>query len=124
MGTRQRARDVTRKSDINQIQKALEMYKFNQTPSKYPDTNPWIDALQDTAGGGANATMKTVPNDPLCPGGNCSGSAVVYSYERDASDNLKYTLIACLENASDQQKDAVKNAYCSAQAASLTRTEP
>ena len=33
---RRRARDVARKSDLKQIQKAMELYKDDQTPQTYP----------------------------------------------------------------------------------------
>lgn len=120
MGARQRARDAQRKANLREIQNALELYKGNQTPPSYPATSGWRTALSS----GTTVYMKTVPNDPNCPGGTCSGGWVDYSYARDTSDVLKYTLIACLENASDPQRDQPKASYCSTKPASYTKTEP
>ena len=121
-GVRERGRDAARKSDINNIQKALEIYKSSQATPQYPPSATWRDALQDTAHSGANAAMKVVPHDPKYDSACSSGCWPDYSYTLNATDNLKYTLITCFENASDQQKDSTKDASCSI--ASFTRTEP
>ncbi|HUV43179.1 MAG TPA: type II secretion system protein [Patescibacteria group bacterium] len=129
-GIRERARDARRKSDLNQIQKALEMYKNSQKPPEYPTGTGYISFLE-----GALETdyMQDVPHDPKCSYNEtlgdweCTGDWPDYSYALDAADSLKYTLIVCLENASDQQKDGTKNTYCSgdpAPPASITRGEP
>lgn len=111
-GARERARDAQRKSDINQIQKALEMYKQSQTTPSYPQ-NP--DSLVPNY-------IKTRPHDPKYDSTSCTANCWPdYSYARDSSDTLKYTLIACLENASDPQKDSTNT--CS-KGYSYTRTEP
>src|SRR3990167_9188554 len=39
MGARERARDTTRKSDLKQLQKALEAYRQDQNPVAYPTVN-------------------------------------------------------------------------------------
>lgn len=118
-GVRERARDAQRKSDINQTQKALELYKNSQTTPIYPAS---LDSL-------APNFIKTRPHDPKCPGGTCTGNWVDYPYTRDATDTLKYTLWACLENKSDPQKDSDQTgcpASCKTTAGGVcyTRTEP
>lgn len=111
--SRGRARDAQRKSDIREIQTALELYKGSQKPPAYP---PALTNLSPSY-------MKTVAHDPSCTGGTCT-NWIDYSYTRDGSDTLKYTLKACLENASDPQKDSSLDSYCSGRPASFTRTEP
>lgn len=108
-GVRERARDAQRKSDVNQIQKALEMYKNSLTTPSYPASG--LSNLATALEGGSNPTMKKVPHDPKCrwiassSTWDCTGW-LDYSYTRDATDNLKYTLWVCLENKSDPQKDS------------------
>ena len=108
-GVRERARDARRKNDLNQIQKALEMYKNDQSIPIYPDATT-IDGLEDDL---EPKFMKEVTHDPKCSYNStddiweCTGDWPDYSYARDATDSLKYTLWTCLENKSDQQKDAV-----------------
>lgn len=113
-GVRERARDVQRKSDVNQIQKALEMYKNSQTTPKYPGN------AEGNLGALVPNYLKTAPHDPKYNPA-CTENCWDYSYTQDATDVLKYILIACLENASDPQKDSAKDANCSI--ASYTRTE-
>lgn len=96
MGARERARDAQRKNDIRQIQNAFELYKQNQNPPRYLTDTQWATGL--TCGSAwislaGDTYMNKFPCDPS------SGSK--YSYTRDASDTLKYTLYACLENKSD-----------------------
>lgn len=110
-GVRERARDVQRKSDINQIQKALEMYKNSQSTPSYSAN---LDALVPNF-------IKSRPHDPKYVSTCTENCWADYSHARDATDTLKYTLKACLENASDPQKDSTNT--CST-GYSFTRTEP
>jgi len=117
MGVRERARDAQRKSDLNQIQKALELYKGNQSPVTYPASLSSLTADY----------IKEEPHDSKCPGGICAAGWVDYDYDLDpegTGDTLTYELIACLENASDPQRDSTKQSYCNSQPASYTVTEP
>jgi len=120
--SRARARDAQRKSDLRQTTTALELYKNSQSPPTYPATASWENDLE------TGGFMKTVPHDPLCPGGTCAGTWSDYYYAQDpggSGDNLTYKLVACLENASDPQKDSILDAdNCSGKPASFTRTEP
>ncbi len=113
---RQRARDVQRKSDLKQIQKALELAKSDQSPVAYPtstgNTLPVGCVTPWTNSGGTNTYMPKMPCDPLGP--------TQYYYNRPGT--LNYTLYACLENGSDPDKDSSKQAACSA--ASYTLNEP
>lgn len=101
-GVRERARDVQRKSDISQIQKAMEMYKNAQTVPAYPVSG--ITNLK-TALENGGVYMQKMSYDPYCPGNVCTSNWVNYSYTRGA-DVLTYTLTTCLENASDPQADS------------------
>lgn len=113
---RERSRDVQRKSDLKQIQNALEVYKNDQRIQAYPDTATWEDDLVD------GEYMKEIPTDPREQ--RTEGSWVDYVYTLDAGDSLKYTIVACLENESDVSKDEVDNEVVCAQGASYTLMEP
>jgi prepilin-type N-terminal cleavage/methylation domain-containing protein len=84
-----RARDVQRKSDLSQLQKALELYKVDNN-GKYP-----ISAgFQETALIGGKYTTVTF-NDPK------GADWYVYDY---VTDQKTYTLSACLENRADTSR--------------------
>ncbi len=88
-----KGRDARRKEDLNQIQKALEMYyedkKAYPTPAAVPNALPYGSSLSDPVSG--KVYMENVPNDP---GGTTSNS---YGYTTD-SGGTYYKLYACLEN--------------------------
>lgn len=95
IGVRQRSRDAQRKSNLRQIQSALELYRSDQ--GVYPST-----LSNCTCSGSAclmspncsSATyMQKIPTDP-------TGGSYYY-----VSNGNTYTLIACLENANDSDKD-------------------
>jgi len=90
MSARERARDAQRKSDLDQIQKALEMYKMDQNPPQYPGTGG-LPFCGKPLQFGSEVYMKEFPCDP-------KGSPP-YVYNKTSA--LTYTLTACLENKSD-----------------------
>jgi general secretion pathway protein G len=93
VGVRQRGRDGQRKSDLRQIQSALELYRADN--GTYLATLP--ECGQSITNQAGTATyMKKVPCDPL------SGQA--YSYV-PSNDSFSYMLSACIENDGDSQKD-------------------
>jgi general secretion pathway protein G len=95
-GSRGRARDVKRKGDLDQIRKALEMYKYDHPG--YPEyTDDFVSMASDLEAGGY---MTEVPNDPL-------GGSETYHYTcpRSGSDIHTLLLYACLENVSDPDAD-------------------
>lgn len=102
VGVRQRARDATRKSDIRQIQSALELYRSDN--GDYPvnlSTFRLTTAPCMTSGELASLEgtvyMKKVPCDPL-------GSASSVYYDGNyfySSDGSAYNLAACIENTND-----------------------
>lgn len=121
IGARQRGRDVQRKSDVKQIQNALELYKIDQNPQTYPTSFPvdlcgkcWTSAGSGTACPSGNVYLRKVPCDPL------GVLPTPYVFTLD-SDPLKYTLSSCLENAADGDRD--ETSVCSG-AASYTLHEP
>lgn len=93
IGVRQRARDAQRKSDLRQIQAALELYRSDL--GGYPDEAALVfgGQLANTSAGNDTVYMQKVPTDPI-------NSSYPYSY---VSDGSSYSLVACLENASDSQ---------------------
>lgn len=99
MAARERARDSQRKSDLKQIQKALESYRQDKTPVAFPT------ATATNRFGSCGATfgtttlyMNKIPCDPLGP--------TPYIYSVDNS-TLTYTLCTCLENNADRDGVAV-----------------
>lgn len=100
VGVRQRGRDAQRKSDLRQIQAALELYRADQ--GSYPLTAnfPACNAsfVKDT-----NTYMQKVPCDP-------TGIApFVYKY---SSDGTTYSIFVCLENVNDSQRDIPSVSPC------------
>jgi len=111
MSARERARDVQRKSDLEQIQKALELFKMDQSPPAYPSDTSVLDV--------DGHYMKKVPLDPK----NSGEYIYTYSRERISGDKLTYSLTACLENASDP--DGISDdALCPTSGNKIERTEP
>lgn len=110
---RQRGRDAQRKSDLKSIQNGLQLY-YNDY-GKFPDNNSSGQIL----GCGVSATsactygsawtvgsityMQTLPEDPI------STQSYVYSQ----TDLDSYSLIACLENQSDEDGQAESGVDCS-----------
>jgi general secretion pathway protein G len=95
VGVRQRGRDAQRKSDLRQIQAALELYRADQ--GLYPETSIFSAFSCNPSSSlavGSNTYMQKIPCDPV--------SKSLYNY---VSDGTTYTIIACLENLNDQQKD-------------------
>ena len=86
MAARERARDSQRKSDLRQIQKALELYKQDQSPTDVPATAglPVVDACWSSGlGCTGNIYMNKFPGDPNRTPGN-------YFYSNNGT--LTYTL--------------------------------
>jgi len=97
-----KGRDARRKSDLSQIQKALEMYYNDKGgyPLSIPDVgNEWRDT---SVGDDGTLYMKSVPGDPK--GGS-------YCYESDGS---YYKIYAKLENTKDPKIITPDSSACSA----------
>ena len=102
IGIRQRARDAQRKGDLKQIQSALELYRADQ--GSYPLTASFpVCGLSLTGGSPQSTYMQKIPCDPL--------NATPYTYTY-GSNGTAYSLISCLENLNDSQKDAANNSPC------------
>ena len=102
LGVRMRARDGRRKSNLAEIQKAMELYKMDQNPQTYPNTGflefiPCNTCWSSEADCTGNIYMRKTPCDPA--------DDSPYIYYLNTDDNLMYALSACLENQSDQDKD-------------------
>lgn len=101
IGVRQRARDSQRKSDLRQIQSALELYKSDSSSSTYPSAVPNATCsnsrvlIADSADCNSTIYMKRVPLDPM-------GTSYYYSYSASTDT---YILASCLENSSDKGSD-------------------
>ena len=117
---RERARDATRKSDVKQIQKALELYKSDQADVSYP-TDAYFLGLSCGVkwdNGSTETYMNKMPCDP-------SDGTTGYVYARNGTETSKYTLTACLENPADADRDTSCNSSCDCtNGSSYTLTEP
>ena len=110
-GTAQeKSRDSRRKTDVDNISKALELAK-QDSPGAY--------AYSQTLGSLAPNYIQELPKDPrsnsnylyfptAAGGGACTTNCATYS------------LIACLENAVDNQKDASKYSGCASASYTVT----
>ena len=103
-GTQERSRDSRRKTDLDAIKKALELAKQDTAGAYYyPNSHLTLDDNP------TSPYMKVVPKDPK------TNSDYVYNATPDSPDCTggstctSYTLIACLENTNDSQKDTVQN---------------
>ena len=97
MSARERARDAQRKSDLKQIQKALEMYRQDQTPPTYPTAGPVINRFGSCGspfGSASTVYINKIPCDPLGP--------TPYYYLSN-NTNLTFELCTCLENKADPE---------------------
>jgi type II secretion system protein G len=97
IGVRQRARDAQRKTDIRQIQAALEMYRADE--GSYPVDIPNCEGSISLKSSDCSSTvyMQDVPVDPM---------GLTYYNGGDFcldSDGSTYYVIACLENKNDSQ---------------------
>ena len=96
---KQRARDAQRKSDLHQIQSALELYRTDA--GSYPNALPACGSPLTYTG---STYLQKIPCDPLNTGQS------VYTYN---SSGTTYSLVACLENTNDSQKDPTNDVtYC------------
>lgn len=104
IGVRQRARDAQRKSDLKQIQSALELYRSDigsypgctSSSCNFPNTtNPKTCGASALFNSGSTTYMQKVPCDP-----SSSYNSSVYAYWSDGSS---YYIAACSENSSDSQ---------------------
>ncbi len=125
IGVRQRSRDVQRKSDLRQIQSALETYRTDNT--FYPEFGPTGGCGWAVIGGpgdpsGYTATqlkngkyLLTIPQDPNNKAGGCSVDKPGYLYSVSAMcptsrSPVGYTIFTYLENVNDPDALAVKDA--------------
>lgn len=108
IGVRQRARDAQRKSDVRQIQSALELYRADT--GNYPPAggaNQLNSVACPTPSSfiySGTTYMQQIPCDPLGSSYYHDGN---YYYTTTGST---YTLAACLENTADTDSTASFNA--------------
>lgn len=106
---RERARDAQRKSDLRQLQSALELYRsdigsYPVTSNSYQLPNSVISGTGNCPSPGSftyssTTYMKKIPCDPLGASYYNTGD---YYY---SSDGTNYTLAACIENVNDTDQN-------------------
>lgn len=111
IGIRERARDARRKSDLRQIQQALELYKSDV--NSYPDTSVFGGSCNGAFANGNTTYMSKVPCDP-------QGSTYQYLFNTPSAG--LYTIYACLENPNDSDPHNVPNSYCGQNKQTFTLT--
>lgn len=102
VGVRERARDSQRKSDLHQIQVALELYRADH--HIYPFNAVWFLTPNSPAmSPSLSPYMSEIPVDPLWRW--CYSVADIYksTYLYYSSDGTRYTLYAVLENDNDSE---------------------
>lgn len=103
IGVRQRARDAQRKSDVRQIQAALELYRSDQ--GIYPSSLPSCKG-QLTSPDGTVVYMRSVPCDPLYPNYYNEGKywfSSTSGCDSSFPPQTGYHITVCLENKNDSQ---------------------
>lgn len=103
-GAQERSRDSRRKTDLDALKKALELAKQDTAGAYYyPNSHLTLDDSP------TSPYIKVIPKDPK------TNADYVYNATPDSPDCTTtstctgYTLTACLENTSDNQKDTVQN---------------
>lgn len=104
VGVRQRARDGQRKSNLSQIQSALELYRADVGSYPSAGASNRLNATACSSGSsglssGGTVYIAKIPCDPLSGLSYNSGD---YYY---SSGGSTYTLGACIENGSDQNQN-------------------
>lgn len=92
IAVRQRARDGQRKSNVGQVQAALEVYRADV--GSYPSTANF-PTCGNALSFGKTTYIPKVPCDPL-------NTSTGYTY---TSGGTTYSIIACLENSNDPEID-------------------
>lgn len=95
-GVKERTRDGQRKSDLRQIQSALELYRADQ--GAYPLTAVFPACGNPLAGGAGSSVityMQKIPCDAL--------DGILYEYS--STGGTTYSLVGCLENGNDAEID-------------------
>jgi|SRR3989344_3426320 len=102
IGVRERANDSKRKSELRQIQHALELYRYDQ--GAYPTPSllncPTGGPFPFTYFGNPTCNVTYMQKIPADPKGTTYYNGGNYYY---TSTGTSYTLCACLENTNDNQ---------------------
>ncbi|KKR77017.1 MAG: General secretion pathway protein G [Candidatus Levybacteria bacterium GW2011_GWA2_40_8] len=100
MSVRERSRDAQRKSNLRQIQSALELYRADE--GNYPESLKNCSSLGDGDLGNSDCStfyMKKIPTDPR---GSTYYNSGDYYY---GTKENGYALVACLENINEQASE-------------------
>lgn len=112
--TQKIGRDTQRKSDMQSIRGALEVYFANN--NQYPKTadyNAVSVGSSWTGSGGTPVYLRKMPGDPKTAGKYYyipfKDTLGIYTCDSATDPCITYQLIACLENSSDSQRDQPMN---------------
>ena len=103
MNARSKSRDTRRKSDLKQLQKALELYRQNHAPQVFPTAIPDPPSgFTDSSDASSTLYMNNIPADPI--------TTQRYYYKspdpsrNSGTDPTTYEIYACLEDKTDSEK--------------------
>lgn len=109
LNVQQKARDAQRKSDVRQIQSALELYRADQ--GAYPATLYSADCPTSSSLAGGTPSVTYMQKIPCDPSGTSWYNSGKYNYSLSGNT---YTLQACIENSKDTDQNVVSGlAGCS-----------
>jgi len=120
VGIRQRGRDGQRKSNLYNIQSALELYRADN--GFYPVSFPVCGEALTAPGDSSTVYMQELPCDPI-DDVDYMYTAAPLSCNNSSISCSTYTLTACLENENDANADDVIDSNCTT-AASFTLNNP
>lgn len=111
IAVRQRGRDAQRKSDLRQLQSALELYRADQDSYPQANSNNSIGNCNNTPSvtsiGSTDCSTIYMQKVPIDPNGSSYYNGGNYFY---SSDGVTYTIASCVENATDQDSNISQTA--------------
>jgi type II secretion system protein G len=99
-GTRSKARDAARKSDLRQVKLALEQYYQDQSPNQYYSAATAVN-LSNLSGTLTPTYIKSLPTDPINSG------SYVYMYKSSGTPPDSYVIYAVLENSKETDTSGI-----------------
>jgi general secretion pathway protein G len=111
IAVRQRGRDAQRKSDLRQIQSALELYRADQDSYPQSNNNYSIGNCNNsptlTSIGSVDCSTIYMQKVPIDPNGASYYNGGNYYF---SSDGVTYSLAACVENSTDKDSNISQTA--------------
>ena len=107
IAVRQRGRDAQRKSNLLQIQSALELYRADQGSYPLPNGATIGNCGSGVTIGSPTCSTTYLKKIPLDPNGSTYYNSGKYFY---SSDGTTYTIASCIENTNDKDQNITTTA--------------